>query len=111
MERHVPEHRIRVGVIGAGLFAEQCHIPGLQAHPRAEVVALCARNQTRVAALAARMGVTDTYADYHELLARSDIDAVTVATPDALHLPVVLAALAAGKHVFCEKPLALNVAE
>jgi predicted dehydrogenase len=102
---------VRIGVIGAGRFAEQAHIPGVQAHPDGQVVALCARNGERAAALAARVGVGRVYIDYHELLAQRDIDAVTVATPDALHLPVALAALEAGKHVFCEKPLAMNAQE
>jgi predicted dehydrogenase len=62
-------------------------------------------------ALAARLGVPEVYTDYRELIARPDIDAITVATPDALHLPVAVAALEAGKHVFCEKPLAMTVAE
>ncbi|HZS92435.1 MAG TPA: Gfo/Idh/MocA family oxidoreductase [Chloroflexota bacterium] len=105
------DRRVRVGVVGAGLFAEQCHIPGIQAHPKGEVVALCARNHARVERLAARFDVPDVHTDYHELVARPDIDAVTVATPDALHCEVTLAALQAGKHVFCEKPLAMNAAQ
>jgi predicted dehydrogenase len=107
----VSKQKVRVGVIGAGRFAEQAHIPGVQAHPDGEVVALCARNGERASALAARCGVARVYTDYHELLAQPDIEAVTVATPDALHLPVALSALAAGKHVFCEKPLTMDVAE
>ncbi|HVA89985.1 MAG TPA: Gfo/Idh/MocA family oxidoreductase [Chloroflexota bacterium] len=105
------ERRIRIGVIGAGTFAEEAHIPGIQAHRQGEVAALCARNQPRAAAMAARLGVPDVYTDYHELLARPDIEAVTIATPDVLHAPIALAALAAGKHVFCEKPLAMTVAQ
>jgi predicted dehydrogenase len=107
----VTQRRIRVGVIGAGRFAVDCHIPGLQAHPRAEVVALSARNRDRVTALAHQFAVPEVYTDYRELLARPDLDAVTVATPDALHHEVTMAALAAGKHVFCEKPLAMSVEE
>jgi predicted dehydrogenase len=61
--------------------------------------------------MAARLGVPEVYADFRELIARPGVDAITVATPDALHLPVAVAALEAGKHVFCEKPLAMNVAE
>ena len=105
------EQRVRVGVIGAGRFAEECHVPGVQAHPHGEVVALCARNHERVQAMAARLGVPQVFTDYRELLASADIDAVIVATPDALHLPVTLAALEAGKHVLCEKPLAMNAEE
>jgi predicted dehydrogenase len=107
----VNSEKVRVGVIGAGRFAEQAHIPGVQAHPDGQVVALCARNGERVSALATRVGAARVYTDYHELLAQRDIDAVTVATPDALHLPVALAALEAGKHVFCEKPLAKDSRE
>jgi len=105
------ETGLRVGVIGAGTFAEEAHIPGIQAHPRGQVVALCARNRERAMAMAARLGVPDVYTDYRELIARPDIDAVTVAAPDALHGPVSIAALEAGKHVFCEKPLAMTAAE
>ncbi len=105
------ERQLRVGVIGAGTFAEEAHIPGIQAHPRGQVVALCARNRERAAAMAARLGVPDVYTDYHELIARPDIDAVTVAAPDLLHGPASIAALEAGKHVFCEKPLAMTAAE
>jgi predicted dehydrogenase len=103
--------QVRVGVIGAGRFAEQAHIPGVQAHPDGAVVALCARNGERASAMAARLGIPRVYTDYHDLLAQADIDAVTVATPDALHMEVALAALAAGKHVFCEKPLAKDAGE
>ena len=69
---------VRLGVIGAGGFAEICHVPGLQSHPRAEVVALCSRNRDRCAEVAARLGVPRAYADYEELLAQPEIDAVTI---------------------------------
>ena len=46
------ERRVRVGVVGAGRFAEECHVPGVQAHPRGDVVALCARNRERATAMA-----------------------------------------------------------
>lgn len=105
------ERKIRVGVVGAGSFAAQCHIPGIQRHSEGEVVALCARNRERAAAMARRFGIPAIFTDYHELIARPDIDAVTVATPDALHYPVAAAALRAGKHVFCEKPLTQTGAE
>ena len=103
--------RVRVGVVGAGRFAEECHIPGIQAHPRGQVVVLCTRNQQRVSELARRFEVHEVATDYREVISRPDIDAITVATPDALHHEVTLAALAAGKHVFCEKPLAMSVVQ
>jgi predicted dehydrogenase len=100
--------KVRVGVIGAGGFAEVCHVPGLQSHPQAEVVALCGRNRSRCEEMAARLGVPEAITDYQELVARPDIDAVTITTPNVAHHPIATAAFAAGKHVFCEKPLAMN---
>lgn len=102
---------MRVGVIGVGGWTEICHIPGLQAHPAARVVALCGRSAARRQAQAERFGVPETYADYEELLARAEIDAVTISTPNRWHAPIARAALQAGKHVFCEKPLAMDAAE
>ncbi|MBW3623718.1 MAG: Gfo/Idh/MocA family oxidoreductase, partial [Armatimonadetes bacterium] len=99
------------GVIGAGGFAETCHIPGLQSHPQAQVVALCGRNEANARAMADRNGIPDVYASYHELLAREEIDAVCIVTPNAAHCPIALTALEAGKHVFCEKPLSMNACE
>lgn len=101
--------KLRFGVVGAGGFAEVCHVPGLQKHPQAEVVALCGRNEANCRAMADRLGIPDIHTDYHDLVDRADIDAVTVATPDALHEAVAMAALKAGKHVFCEKPLTKTV--
>jgi predicted dehydrogenase len=102
---------MRFGVIGAGGFAEVCHVPGLQTHPRAEVVALCGRRLAHCRAMADRLGVPDVHADYRELLARDDLDAVSITTPNAAHKEQALAAFAAGKHVFCEKPLGLDAGE
>jgi predicted dehydrogenase len=106
-----PPSKLRLGVIGTGMFAEACHIPGLQSHPRVEVAALCGRRADFTRALADRFGIPDALTDIEQLLTRPDIDAVTVATPNAAHAAQVGAALAAGKHVLCEKPLGVNVAE
>jgi predicted dehydrogenase len=103
--------KIRCAVIGAGGFAEICHVPGLQSHPQAEVVLLCGRNEERRRAIAARLVVPETVADYREVLARPDIDAITITTPNVSHHEIATAALRAGKHVFCEKPLAMNERE
>jgi predicted dehydrogenase len=103
--------RVRCAVIGAGGFAEACHVPGLQSHPRAEVVLLCGRNEERRRGIAERLGVPETVGDYREVVSRADIDAVTITTPNVSHREIAMAALAAGKHVFCEKPLAMNGAE
>jgi predicted dehydrogenase len=105
------ERKIRCAVIGAGGFAEVCHVPGLQSHPQAEVVLLCGRNEARRQAMAERLGVPETMSDYREAVARPDIEAVTITTPNAIHAEIAVAALEAGKHVFCEKPLAMSPTE
>jgi predicted dehydrogenase len=102
---------IRLGVIGTGTFAEICHLPGLRSHPAADLVAICGRRGDRAQLLANRFGIPNVYTDYEELCARPDIDAVTIVTPNVHHATQALCAFASGKHVFCEKPLALTVAE
>ena len=103
--------KLRVGVIGAGAFAECCHVPGLQSHPEAEVVVLCGRDSARTFSMAQRLGVPEVSLDYEEVCARTDIDAVTIATPNVVHARQAQTAFAAGKHVFCEKPLGMNTEE
>ena len=103
--------KLRFGVIGAGEFATVCHLPGLQSHPQAEVVALCRRQHDEGRSIADRFGVPDVHTDYRELCERDDLDAVTIATPNAVHAEQVITALNCGKHVFCEKPIATNVAQ
>jgi len=106
-----PQRKLRFGVIGAGGFAEVCHIPGLQSHPHAEVVALCGRRYDHARAMADRLGVPDVHTDYRELCARDDLDGVTITTPNAVHAEQAAAAFRNGKHVFCEKPLGMDVAQ
>lgn len=84
-------------------------MPGLQSHPRADVVAICGRRRERAQAIAERFNIPQVYTDYQELCANPDIDAVTVVSPNVDHAPHVRAVLAAHKHVFCEKPLAMNL--
>lgn len=105
------DRKLRFGVIGAGAFAEACHVPGLQSHPRAEVAAICGHNPDRARALADRFGIPEVCADPQELCARGDLDGLTICTPNAAHRGQALLAFAHGKHVFCEKPLGLSVAE
>jgi predicted dehydrogenase len=102
---------LRFGVIGAGSFAAACHIPGLQSHPQAEVVAICGRRREAAEALATRFGIPSVHADAAELCARDDLDGVSICTPNAAHREQALLAFGRGKHVFCEKPLGLSVSE
>lgn len=101
--------QLRVGVIGcgAGIF----HLEGYAEEPRVKVVALAGLDTDRCQSLAKRFDIPAIYSDYRELLAQDDIDAVSVAVPNNLHNPVVIAALEAGKHVLIEKPLARHRAE
>ena len=105
------DRKLRFAVIGAGGFAEVCQIPGLQRHPNAEVVALCRRNRNLCEQTALKFGVPEVYTDYADVIADDTIDAVTIVTPNIFHHPIAVQALQAGKHVFCEKPLAMNAAE
>ena len=77
--------KLRLGVIGTGAFAEVCHIPGLQSHPRADIVAICGRRMDHARALAGKFGIPDVHTDHEELCGRADLDAVTIATPNVVH--------------------------
>lgn len=99
---------VRVGIVGAGLWGGN-HAVALTDHPGCTVAVICDRDAHRAQVLAERCGCAWT-TDLAEVAA-SDVDAVTVATPDHLHAEPVLTMLAAGKHVLVEKPLATTVAE
>jgi len=102
--------KTRFGLIGCGTVACYGHIPALLSIPDlVELVAVADVNEERLAELREKYGIDSTYADYRELLGREDIDAVGVAIPLDQHYPVVMDAASAGKHVFCEKPIAETV--
>lgn len=101
---------INVAVIGAGAIGVD-HIAAFQQHPAAHVVAIVESHADRGAEAAKRFGVPEVVADYKKLLARDDIDAVSIALPNYLHALVGLAALKAGKHVVIDKPIATNAAD
>lgn len=96
---------LRAGVIGLG-FAGTTHLDAYTALPGVEVVALAGQESERLAMLGETRGVPSLYAHWEDLVARDDLDIVSIGTPNALHHPIALAALRSGKHVFCEKPLA-----
>jgi predicted dehydrogenase len=96
-------------VIGAGVGA--LHLGAYALLPDVEIVALAGLDDDRVRRVAAEYGVPQTYREYEHLLAAPEIDAVSICLPNALHTPVSIAALQAGKHVLVEKPLARNAAE
>lgn len=95
--------KLQIGIIGAGSVSRSIHMPGLRLLPDVEVALVCDPDPGAAAALGAPVA-----AGQKELLASPRIDAVIVATPNYLHREIALAAIAAGKHVLCEKPLALT---
>ncbi|HVB07259.1 MAG TPA: Gfo/Idh/MocA family oxidoreductase [Acidimicrobiales bacterium] len=100
---------VRIGVVGVG-FGVTVHVPAFQSEGL-EVVAICARHAGRAEAAAKQFGIPQVFTDWRELVASPDLDAVSVVTPTALHHPIALSALEAGKHVLLEKPFTLNLDE
>lgn len=98
------------GVIGIGNIVQGTIAPAMVAEPHCELVAATSRDRGRADAFAARFDVPGAYTDYEEMLADPAVEAVFIATPNALHPEQVIAAARAGKHVLCDKPLAIEVA-
>ncbi len=101
----------RVAVIGAGRWANEAHLPALAGRADVVVTALVGHSPERLAQTAARFGIARTYTDPAIMLAEARPEVVIVLTPNHTHAPLTLAALEAGAHVICEKPLALSTAE
>lgn len=101
---------VRVGVIGLG-WAGETALKNYRRLPEVEIVALAGLEDDRRAFLGQAYAIPHLYRDYEALLARDDLDAVSVAVPNKLHAPVAIAALERGLHVLCEKPLARTSAE
>jgi predicted dehydrogenase len=97
--------KLGVGVIGANRWAQSAHLPGYAAHERVDLVAICDVIPERAAALKQQFGARKVYRDHRELLADGQIQAVDICTPTHTHLALSLEAIAARKHVLCEKPL------
>ena len=109
--RAVSGGKVRVGVLGAGAWARGAHLPGFARDPRCELVAIADPVVARAREFAAEFGIPHAYASHEDLIARDDIDLVDVCTPSATHFDLSWAALAAGKHVLCEKPVAYDYRE
>ena len=104
-------NRVRVGIFGTSWWADTIYLPGLAAHEQADVVACCGRNRDRAQAFANTWKIPGVFTDPDEMLRTADLDAVIVATSNDTHHPLTMAALDAGLHVLCEKPLGLDVAQ
>lgn len=104
-----PNEQVGVGIIGGGMGAY--HARNYTKQPTARLLAIAGPDVDRCERVAKETGIPSVYADYHEMLARPDIEAVTVAVPNMLHRTIVQDCLAAGKHVMVEKPLANSLEE
>ena len=102
---------LRWGILSTASIAQEKVIPGIQRADRCRVVAIASRDAARAAEVARRSGISTAHASYEALLADPGVDAVYIPLPNHLHARWAIAAARAGKHVLCEKPLALTAAD
>ena len=102
--------KFRIGIIGTGGIARATHLPAWKEMPEVDIVAVADVILERAQAIGREHGIAHAFDNYDDLL-KLDLDAVDICTPNRAHTPAALAALAAGKHVLCEKPLAVSTRE
>src|SRR5579863_6477101 len=102
-------NKIRWGVLGAARIAVNKVIPGMQRCQHAEIAAIASRDAAKAEAAAKQLGIAKAYGSYEALLKDPTIDAIYNPLPNHLHLPWSVRAAEAGKHVLCEKPIAMTV--
>ncbi len=102
--------KLKIRVKGCGNIARRRHLPEYAMNEHAEIIAVCDIVEHLVNETAQKYGAK-AYMDHEELVNSDEIDAVSVCTPNYLHAPVTVAALQAGKHVLCEKPMAVSKKE
>jgi len=103
--------KLRWGILSTAKIGRNAVIPATQASTRGEVVAIASRDGTRARAVAGELNIASAYGSYEELLADPEVDAIYNPLPNHLHAPMSIAAARAGKHVLCEKPLAMSAQE
>ena len=103
--------KVRWGVLGAARIADNFVVPAIQRSANGRVVCVAARDRDRAAAFAARHGIAATHASYDEVIASDQVDAVYIPLPTASHFEWCKKALLAGKHVLCEKPIAMTASQ
>jgi predicted dehydrogenase len=101
--------KLRVGIVGAGSWARQAHVPGFQRCPGADVVAICDPDLIRAEAVAAKADIPQVFPSIAAMTAATDLDLISIVTPDDSHLADVRVALGVGAHILCEKPLATTL--
>ncbi|MBI3870276.1 MAG: Gfo/Idh/MocA family oxidoreductase [Verrucomicrobia bacterium] len=102
---------IGIAIIGCGGITLQNHLPGLALCADVRVTALCDTDAATLERARQQTGVTTASTRYEDIVSRDDVDAVIIATPNFTHAPIALAAIRGGKHVLCEKPLALSATD
>src|SRR6201984_1288099 len=103
--------KIKWGVLGVASIATRKVVPGMQKGACSEIVAIASRDLTRAQAAARELNIPKAYGSYEDLLADAEIEAIYNPLPNHLHVPWSIKAAEAGKHVLCEKPISLTVAE
>src|SRR5437899_10727834 len=103
--------KVKWGVLGAASIATKKVIPGMQKGERSEIAAIASRDLKKAKDAAKKLGIAKAYGSYEELLADEEIEAIYNPLPNHLHVPWSIQAAEAGKHVLCEKPISLSVAE
>src|SRR6185369_10519847 len=98
---------LNFAIVGSGGITLQNHLPGLALCRDVRVTALCDSNPATLETARAKVGDVATSTNYEDIVKRDDVHAVIIATPNFTHKPIALAAIAHGKHVLCEKPIAL----
>ncbi|MHB0877462.1 MAG: Gfo/Idh/MocA family protein [Anaerolineae bacterium] len=101
------DKEVRIGVIGTGMG--RLHMQAYSEVPGVRIVAICDLNEPEAQSFAGKYNAQRTFCDYRDLFAMDGLDAVSIAIPNYLHAPAALAALDAGLHVLCEKPMATTV--
>jgi len=102
---------VRWGILSTAKIGRNKVVPAMMKSPLCEIAAVASRDQRVASEMATELGIPQAYGSYEDLLASSEIEAVYNPLPNHLHVPLTLAAARAGKHVLCEKPLALNANE
>lgn len=103
--------KVKWGVLGVASIATRKVIPGMQKGALSEITAIASRDLKKAETAAKELGIAKAYGSYEELLADPEIEAIYNPLPNHLHVPWTAKAAEAGKHVLCEKPIALNAAE
>ncbi|HXG25044.1 MAG TPA: Gfo/Idh/MocA family oxidoreductase, partial [Chthonomonadales bacterium] len=97
---------LRIGIIGAGGIVKTRHLPGLTKLPDVRILAVCNRTKESGEAVALAWNIPEVMTDWRALIARDDLDAVLIGTWPYMHAEMSIAALQAGKHVFCQARMA-----